>query len=272
MTDSIRTRVARADHGDNQYAGHSVLRDLAGRASTAATLALAAGMTAISEDDARVLDDVLVCSLAADPRIWPVKVSRLISSYGGTAIGYGAAHLSLEGARVSPWPTGECGELLVELGAQLGESPSAEDVQRVVDARLEGRRMFAGFGVVFRDEDERMVALEACLERKHRTGRRYWRLMRLVEAALLRHKKLPANAGAGVAAACLDVGMTPRQAAIFATACASVCFLANAVEGAEQRPAVLRRLPDEALRYEGPAARPSPRHMASALPRTTGRR
>jgi hypothetical protein len=259
MSDPIRTRVAHAEHGDNQYCGYSVLRDLAGKISTSSAIALAAGMRSITEEDARVLDDVLVCSLAADPRIWPLKVSRLLASYGGTAIAYGGAHLSLEGAKVSPWPTGECGELLVELARQLGDAPTAEAVERVVDARLEEKRIFPGFGVVFRDADERMVALEACLEQRHRTSRKYWRIMRLVEQALLRHKKLHANAGAGVAAACLDVGMTPRQAAIFATACASVCFLANAVEGAEQKPSQLRRLPDEALRYDGPGPRPSPR-------------
>jgi hypothetical protein len=261
MGDVLHTRVAHADYGDNQFCGGSVLRDHAGKISTSAAIAFASGLQGLTEDDARVLDDVLVCSLAADPRIWPVKVSRLLSAYGGTLAGYGGAHLSLEGAKVSPWPTGECAELLCELASQLGDADPVT-VERLVDARLAEKRIFPGFGVVFREEDERMVALEACLQKRGRADRKYWQLMRLVERALLRHKKLPANAGAGVAAACLDVGMTPRQAAVFATACASVCFLANAVEGAEQMPSVLRRLPDDAVRYDGPGPRTSPRARA----------
>lgn len=101
-----------------------------------------------------------------------------------------------------------------------------------------------------------MVALEACLRARGRETRRYWRLMRMVETALLRHKKLPANAGAGVAAACMDCGMTPHQTAVFATACASVCFLANAVEGAQNPAPELQRMP---VRYIGHVPRVTPR-------------
>lgn len=253
----MKTRVALATHGDNSFRGYSVLRELSGKTSVAAAIALASGMREIDAGDAAVLDDVLVCSLAADPRIWPVKVSRLLSSYGGTVAGYGGAHLWLEGANVSPWPTRDCGELLARFARELGDAPASHEVERVVDARIAAKQIFPGFGVVFRGEDERMVALEQCLRARGREGRPYWRLMRAMEAALLRHKKLLANAGAGVAAACMDVGMTPKQSAIFATACASVCFLANAVEGAEAAPAELQRL--ERIRYDGAAPRRSPR-------------
>jgi hypothetical protein len=72
-------------------------------------------------------------------------------------------------------------------------------------------------------------------------------------------KGLEPNIGLGVAAACLDLGFRPREIALLGVALAQTDFLANAVEGSEQQPSVLRRLPDDCVVYAGKPPRESPR-------------
>jgi hypothetical protein len=77
-----------------------------------------------------------------------------------------------------------------------------------------------------------------------------------------RLQQLEPNIGVGTAAVCLDMGFTPHEISWLAVSLCQVPFIANAVEGAAQKPDVLRRLPDEAIRYIGAAPRVSPRETA----------
>ena len=44
-----------------------------------------------------MLDDLaVILSGAADPRIWPLKITRLVGSYGGTIAGFVAGQLCTE--------------------------------------------------------------------------------------------------------------------------------------------------------------------------------
>ena len=62
-----------------------------------------------------------------------------------------------------------------------------------------------------------------------------------------------------IAALCLDMGMTPYEAGVFGMLPLFHDALANAVEGAEQKPSVLRTLPYNHVKYVGPAPRMSER-------------
>jgi len=217
-----------------------------------AALSMALGGPRLDWEQARVLDDLCVSILAPDPRIWPLKIVRLVSAYGGVTAAFAAAHLGLEDALVGPWVAGAAAKLLVELEDEMRHS----DFDAIVDARLARGDRFPGFGVLFRGEDERYVALVRVMETR---GGRYWGLLRRLEAALFARKQLRANMVNGIAAVALDLGFTPPQIAPLCTALCDPQFWAHAMEGAEQAPRVLQERPPEAVRYAGAAPRASDR-------------
>ena len=248
----IVTRVGRADWGENQYCGYPVLAELVGHAGLGAALSLALGGPRLDEEQARVLDDRCISILAPDGRIWPLKIVRLVSAYGGITAAFAAAHLGLEDALVGPWVAGPAAKLLVELDAETKHEP----LENTVDRRLARGDKFPGFGVLFRGEDERYVALVKCMEER---GGHHWKLLRKLEAVLRDRKNLRANMVNGVAAVALDLGFTSEQVAPLCTALCDPQFWAHAVEGASQAPAVFRTRPKEFMQYAGIPPRESDR-------------
>jgi hypothetical protein len=75
---------------------------------------------------------------------------------------------------------------------------------------------------------------------------------------------VPVNIIGATAAICLDLGFRPREIAPMAAILLQPTLLANAVAGTVEAPEVLRRLPDDCVRYVGPAPRQSPRAAAAA--------
>jgi len=259
----IVTRVGFAEHGENHFCGHAVRVSLAGKAGWASLLSLAVGGRVLDAADAAVLEDAAVCTLAADPRIWPLKVTRLVSSYGGTLAGFCAGHLVLEGAIMGSWPTGLAASFLVEVAASLGDRASDPGtISRFVDEQLAAGRKLPGFGVPFRPVDERLIALGECLRDRGRDGGPYWSLAMRLDAAMAEKKNVHGNQSLALAAVFLDLGFSPAQVPVLTTALLDLCFYANAVEEAELRSESLQHLPDSCVRYIGRAPRTSPRAEA----------
>jgi len=229
-------------------------------------MSLAVGGGRLSANEAGVLDDITCCLNAADPRIWPLKMGRLLASYGGTACAAAGAQLYFEGALFGPAPIAAAAEQLVELGADLGgpgSDLSVDIVRPCLEKRLASGKKFVGFGIPVRKVDERVEMLGQCLADRDRANRFYWRLVMCAHEAMLELRGLPANAASGMGAACLDLGFTPKQIDVLAIAFFTHQFLANVMEGAEQAPHVLRDLPRERIAYVGPEPRISPRGEAA---------
>src|SRR5207248_5309361 len=110
--------------------------ELAGTDGWTSVLSLAFGGPRLDAATAQIIEDVAVCSLAADPRIWPLKLACLIASYGVTLPAMAVGHLALEGAIVGAEPTGAAAEILVAWTEKLGESPAPERVEAHVDEVL----------------------------------------------------------------------------------------------------------------------------------------
>jgi hypothetical protein len=257
--DPLPTRVSRAEWGDNRFRGRSVLADVSVHDEFWSVASLALGGPRLRPEEARVLDAATAASLAADPRIWPLKIARLVSAYGGAGAAYGAAQTWLERGIVGPFAARDAAGMLVALATELGEAPSFDEVFATLEARLARGERLPGFGTPLRSVDERVVAFLARLEAFGRADGRHVRLARHLDRASVALRQLHVNIAGMFAAACLDLGFTPAQIGWLCTLTLSVNFLANVVEGAEQAPEVLRRLPDEAVRYVGKAPRPSPR-------------
>ncbi len=200
----------------------------------------------------------------ADPRIWPLKLTRVIAAFGGMTAGAAAGLLIEQDARIGPWTCAKSAELLVELHTRLqGSELASEAVSKVVHAYLSEHHFVWGFGTPFRQADERLVAFSACLERRGLRHLPYQRTLDAIAQVITSARQTEPNMGMGIAAAFLDLGVEVREVGPLATALMQHMFFAHAVEGARQAPAELQRLPTEYIRYAGRAARSSPRALAS---------
>ncbi|MGH1345484.1 MAG: hypothetical protein ACRBN8_28225 [Nannocystales bacterium] len=260
MTDGheLPTSVGRADRGENQFRGFAVGSQLAGKTEHWSALSLAVGHRCLSQRECEILGDVVVCSLAADPHIWPLKVTRLVSSFGNGVPALAAGMLSTAGGFMG-WGTYAPAASFLQSLAAL---PLAERDTHL-DAEVERLHHIPGFGVAFREQDERAVALAKCVRSRGYEDGEHWRTL-IAADARLQPRGAPMNIAAATAAVFLDRGFSPAQLGALGPVLLLPNYLANAVEGAEQSPQMLQRLPSETIEDRTPAPRLSPRARAAA--------
>lgn len=257
----LTTRVGLAVDGDNLFRGHSVLHDLVGREGFWTAISLAVGGPRLGAEAAGVLDDITICGLAADPRIWPLKATRLAAGYGSDVLGVSVGMMAADGAAIGPKMVGRTAEFIHEV-TRLTEGRT-EHVRAVLEAHLSAGGRVYGFGVPFRPADERMEALRTRIRARGRAELQHWSIMEAASTYVMERLGLPPNIASGAAAATLDLGFEPEQIAALQWAFFSPCFWANACEGAQQRADVLLRLPEHVIEYVGAAPRESPRARAA---------
>jgi len=257
MSREVTTRVARARFDDHRYLGHGALTELLGHESfLGLTMIAACQGRRPTEEERGLLDALAVSMAAADPRIWPLKITRLVAAYGGTIAGYVAGQLCTECDAIGPWVTGPAAELLISVREAVADDAAADEkFETVVCAWLETHRRLSGYGVAFRADDERFMALRRHVENEGRARLPYWALQERLSALLLRNRGLKPNIAMGAAALLLDMGLSPKQAQWVTNLANTNTFYANAIEGAEQRTEVLRDVGPRAVRYVGPGPR-----------------
>jgi hypothetical protein len=253
----LPTAVAHSEFGANRFRGFSV-PDLAGHETLTSMAAMAISGRRLDAVERGVLDDVAVSLTLADPRIWPLKISRLVASYGGCLPAMTATVLCLEDALIGHWTTLECAQLFMALREEAPEL-TPEAMFGPVERRLQAGQSLYGWGVPFRPQDERLLVLQRRIIERGRDRLPYWQVLQSASGAMRTLKRVEPNMTGGVTATLLDLGFTPRQIPVLCVFLGQTDFLANAVEGSEQRPAVLRKLPDERIRYVGKPPRSSPR-------------
>jgi hypothetical protein len=256
--DPLPTRIGHSEWEGNRYVGHAVPDLLEEQETVAGLLTLAVCGRQLAPAERAVLDDIAVAMTNGDPRIFPHKVARLVSAYGSCAPAMAAGLLFLEGAYVGPGAFRACAELLVALRDEAPDlDPTA--MQGAMERRLRAGRPLSGFNVPFRPHCERLLLVKRSIARRERDRHFYWQLMECAADAMRRLNGPEPDAGIGIAAALLDLGFTPRQISHLCIALAQPVFLATVVEGSEQKERVLRRLPDDRVRYVGAAPRVTPR-------------
>lgn len=256
---TIDTRLGRAGFGDYDHFGVRVFRDLAGKTSYLGLIAFAITGRRLSAHDEAVLDDLAVSSHVPEPRVWPMKLSRVGASSGRAMPGFLCASVVLDSDVLGGRVAEDAAAALVALRGTL----AANDDDAEIVAFVEQQKRLVGFGVPFRDVDERVVSIVACLARRHRTHGSYWTLAQRFWRVVKERRGVPVNIVGATAAICLDLGFEPREIAPMAAILLQPTLLANAVAGAVESPEALRCLPDEAVRYVGPPARESPRALAA---------
>jgi hypothetical protein len=260
---ALRTHVGHAGWGANRYVGHPVPDLLHDRESLTGVLALGVGLRRLTPDERGVLDDFAVAMTLADARIWPLKLVRLVSAYGGCLPAIAAELMCLQDAPIGPWAAGAAASFLLALGEEAS-APTVSAMLEPISRRLQAGERLPGFTVPLRPEDERLVLVRERMAERGRDQLPQWRAMEAAVAAARQVAGLEPNVVIALAAACLDLGFTSRQIAVLSVAI--VChtdILPNAVEGSEQRPAILRQLPDDRVRYVGTPPRTSPRASGS---------
>lgn len=260
---SVSTRVAHWGFHEHRYLGYRVFAELLGNETFGGLTALSVCGRRLSPECCAVLDDAAVALTLADPRIWPLKLTRLVAAYGSTVAAAAAGLTMLEGAQIGPWTSGAAAVVLVELDALIGDRGGDEAfVREAVLAYVKDRKFLWGFGTPYRSEDERLVAFRRSLEAHGRHRLRHFALLEAVAKTLRELRGWEVNIGAGFAAACLDMGLEPNEIAPLTTSLMQHMFFSNAVEGARQAAECLRKLPDELVSYRGAKHRTSPRALA----------
>lgn len=256
---SIPTRVAALGYPEHRFRGLAVFGELTGL-SYAGLIALAVTGRLPSPEEIDALDLLAVVTTVADPRIWPLKLARVVASYGGYLAGVAAGQLPLEGDRIGPPITVHAATMLTELHAALvGRTDDADACSAAARELVARRRKLVGFGIPFRAADERFVALRSGLADRGRTALPFWRLQEALAEVVRAERGLPPNIGIGAAALLLDMGHSPQEAAAVVHFLNQHVFIANAFEAACDARRELRQLPAEAVRYVGAPARVSPR-------------
>ena len=258
----LETRVAWAGWDEHRFMGRAVFGDLAGRQSFASLCVLAVTGRAPTAAEVRALDALAGVLSVADPRIWPLKLVRVGSSTGRVLTGLGAGLLAIDSDFIGPWTAGRAAADLVALRARLRRRRGAA-VDATIVEHFADRPRIIGFGVPFRDVDERVFALRAQVRRLGRSRMPYWSLAERVWATLERERGDVPNIGSAMSAMLLDVNIPAALVPTVGVTLTLPTLIANAVEGAAQAPAILRALPAASIDYTGPRARSSPRAVAA---------
>ena len=161
----VTTRTAHMGWDEHRYFGRAVFEDLTGKESLTYLMALSILGRELPRDCYPVLDDAACALTLADPRIWPLKLTRLVASYGSTVPATAAGLLIEERARVGPWTCAKAAEILSSF-----EAANREPHERT-RARAE-RRQGVPRGASLR------LGIRDAVSSGRRTARRFSRLHR----------------------------------------------------------------------------------------------
>jgi hypothetical protein len=263
---TVRTRSAHWGWDEHRYFGHGVFEELTGSESMTSLMVLSVLGRRLPADCCSVLDDAAAALTLADPRIWPLKLTRVVAAYGSPIPALCAGMLLENEARIGPWAFIEASRALIELHSAIGEAAGdAAHVEGVVARYLAEHAFVWGFGTPFRARDERLVAFRRCIQLRGRDVLPHWKTMEAVAAAVSKAKNAEANMGIAVAATLLDMGLDPQEILMLVVALMQHMFFAHALDGVRSDATVLRKLPDNYVRYAGRSARTSPRAKEADL-------
>jgi len=217
---------------DHELRGRLVFGDLLGKKSFVQVVALAVAGVELSRSDAELLDHEGVLTQLADPRIWPLAVTRRIAVNGGSlseSVVAGLAALCTE--QMTVLPVAGFMRFLDGLEACVEAGHSVE--QRLAELMERGERIL-GVGRPVLGHDERVPPK---LELARRYGRAAGPSMKLaveVDRVLAERKGLRVNSAGFQGALLRDLGFAPDAAAAFCLIYFLVPLLTHAVATTER--------------------------------------
>ena len=158
---TLPTRVAKAFFNGNAYFGFRVETDLTDEDAYWRGLLLSVGAGAASFVHVPLVRALAGCNLVADPRIWPLKLTRVVASYGNILPAICAGNVFLPGARVGPLTGQQAAEFLVEMNGLWDGQPDCPSLEAELVQRLKQGARIPGYGVPMRSFDERLQLVQA---------------------------------------------------------------------------------------------------------------
>jgi hypothetical protein len=248
----IETRVGLILDNDNRFLGRSTYTEWLRDAKAPTDLWAAALGISVDNSARSVLRVLAVCLTSPDARVWPLKLTRLLSSHGDAAVGFFAAQLVSSGRTMGPGTVTGAAALLKQWALLDDDGRAA----LLATARAQPKLRWAGFGVPFRATDERLVALRSAIASTPAAAGRHWMAMAQLVDEVAGFSSASPNVILGTAALLLDLGVVPDQCGVGVSMLVSHMFLAHAVE-ASSTDAALQTLPSSSVSYAGPGPRSS---------------
>lgn len=268
--------IQRAGHigdRDNRFCGHGVFTELHAATRDPFELVLLALGLRIADVDVEVVRCMALALCSPDARVWPLKLARTLAAYGNPIAGCFGAQLASDSERMGPGTAAGAAASLRWLAEELAAAGLTVDADAAaVDAELAAaverhrasRGRIMGFGVPFRAEDERLIALRQMLAGHPATRRPTWRLFERLATVMRARDGLAPNIVIALAALLVDLGLAPHRAGMLVGMIMAPNFCAHALDAADHDGGLLIELPPEVLAYQGTAPRRSPAAQARA--------
>lgn len=259
MADEIITKVAHAEFGDNRFRGYSI-SSLVGKGDFASLIALSISGKLLSENERALLNDLSIAITVGDPRIWPLKLIRVASAYGGELGAYASSLLSLDHSSIGHQISKKTAQFLIDFKNRFpNEDVDDETFEKECISIIDSGEKIPGVGVPFREVDERITAIFDRVKYHNRHDLPYWKLVLRLTSFVSKYKNIKPNIGLISSAICLDMGLDPSQVCLLLISLGQADFLANVEEGSKQASDQLKNLPINDIKYVGKELRKSPR-------------
>ena len=254
----IETRVGTILLDDNRFFGRSAFHEWMRDARSPTDLVAAALGIDVDNNAREVLRVLSVAVTSPDARVWPLKLTRLLACYGDAAMAFFTAQLVSSGRIMGPGTVAGAAAMLARWTTDDDDTRTAF----IAAAKTQSKVRLPGFGVPFRQHDERLVGLTAVIDKSPAQHGRHWRAMGILRRDVATFSDVSPNVSLGVAALLLDLGVAPDMCGLALSMLMSHVFLAHAIE-ASTTDAALQTLPTTTVHYAGPPARSSSsRHSA----------
>jgi hypothetical protein len=244
------TRAGHIAYGRNRFCGADVFDTLAHEVRTPIDLLIRSfGGRTLDDEDREVLRCVSLALTSPDARVWPLKLTRVLASHGNLFAGFYGAQLANFTDIIGPNAATSCARALATIAA-------ATDIDAAVARFLERKQVIGGFGVPFREEDERLVELERLLANHPITHRKPWLVSRALARALRQRNNVRPNVVSALAAIVLDLAIAPHRAGLFVGVMMAHTYAAHTLEACDDD-ARLRELDFRHVDFRGRAPRRS---------------
>ena len=246
-------RVGHIGDDDNRFFGEAVFAELAHRVVQPIDILLIAfGVRHLEPADHELLRCLSLACVSPDARVWPLKLARILASFGNAYAGHFGAQLAHFSERMGPGTASMTAASLEWIAARVAEGTS------VADAVANHAGRIGGFGVPFRAQDERLLGLAKLLADHPARARPMWKLHEQVVAVMREEHQIEPNVVFPMTAILLDLGIPARRTGIFLSILLTPTFAAHALEAADQDAPYLREIPPAAIEYRGRPARSLP--------------
>jgi hypothetical protein len=255
MSNSTLSKIGQIGFDDHRFRGKSVLNHLIDHEDAISLIWLGLTGNSLLAEERQVLAWMAGAATAADARVWPLKITRLLSSYGNAYAGFYGGQLATPSDRIGAGSLHKSTQSLKELMNAIemhGGQITAETLKPILAKYLEKNPRINGFGVPFRKTDERLDAFLKRIQGHPFADRPYWKLACLLMKQMREFKGVEPNMSLAVAAVLLDLGIPAHQASfVCSLLIMSPAFSSHALEGSLHEFHHWREISAQQIRYVG---------------------